>query len=67
MKWKDKENQSDSLGEKQPQKIFVSDFVQMCVNCYVLKIMIIFKVQIIKGTSHGFKDTFKFFFITLMC
>lgn len=59
MKWKDKEKQSDSLGEKQPHKILVSEFVQMCVNCYVLKIMIILKVQIIQGTSHGFKDTFK--------
>lgn len=48
MKWKDKENQSDCLGEKLPHGIMVSVYVQMCVNCHVLKNVIIVKVEIIQ-------------------
>lgn len=59
MKWKDKETQLDCLGAKQSHRVLVSVYVQMCVNCYVLKNMIVVKVKIIQRTRHGFEDTFK--------
>lgn len=59
MKWKVQENQSDCLGEKQPHGILISVYVQMCVNCYVLKNMIIVKVKIIQRAGHGFEDMVK--------